>query len=125
MNAQTNRLLRATYPIVCSDYDAKGHGWQKRRVEKRRECMMLVQLKRELNNAQKDASLFVLLPFFLFFPLILKFFWSVLPFDSDAEKISLNCQEQRERTSEKHPGKAPTKACTHKRPPPWVLYSCI
>jgi hypothetical protein len=72
MNAQTNRLLRATYPIVCSDYDAKNHEWQKRRVEKRRECMMLVQLKRELNNAQNEASLFVLFPFsfFLFFSLI-------------------------------------------------------
>jgi hypothetical protein len=41
-----------------------------RREEKRRECMMLVQLKRELNNAQNEASLFVLLPFFFpFYPL--------------------------------------------------------
>jgi hypothetical protein len=91
-----------------------------RREEKRRECMMLVQLKSELNNAQNEASLFVLFPFFFLFPfpflIFKKEIWSVLPFDSEAEKISLNCQE---RTNEKQPGEHP------QMPPPWVLHMCI
>jgi hypothetical protein len=78
-----------------------------RREEKRRECMMLVQLKRELNNAQNEASLFVLFPFFLKKNSLNFFFLEVRT--SEAEKISLNCQEQRERTSEKHPRKHPQK----------------
>jgi hypothetical protein len=47
-------------------------------------------------------------PFFFPYNLYI-FLGSPLPFDSEAEKISLNCQEQRERTSEKHPGKHPQK----------------
>jgi hypothetical protein len=64
MNAQTNRLLKVTYPIVQTMMQRAMDG---RREEKRRECMMLVQLKRELNNAQNEASLFVLFPFFFLF----------------------------------------------------------
>jgi hypothetical protein len=66
MNAQTNRLLRATYPIVQTMMQ---RAVDVRREVKRRECMMLVQLKRELNNAQNEASLFVLFPHF-FFPFL-------------------------------------------------------
>jgi hypothetical protein len=61
MNAQTNRLLIVTYPIVQTMMQ---RAMDDRREEKRRECMMLVQLKRELNNAQNEASLFVLFPLF-------------------------------------------------------------